>query len=292
MVGFDLVVANYNNGRYLDQLIQSVELQSCPNWHLHIVDDNSTDESHDVLRKYAAHNKISIIRHRENLGVCSTFHDGIMNGQRPYIGLIGADDSLQPACIDLCTKEFQQQPDASMIYTQAYKCDEQLNILGTWEQTQPIDYTKAITAELPKIFNFICFRRASYAKTKGLDVKLRKAMDHDLTLKLSRVGRIHYLPRKLYNYRCHSQGISQGNSGLLAAQFSLLCQINHLKETKDSTYKDLRALQHLYHSRTGFIGKSCDKHSPLFHAALSIGYSINFKNLKTSISAILKSIRK
>ena len=290
MSGFDLVVANYNNGRFLSDLIKSIESQTHDNWHLHIVDDCSTDESRQILSKYSAHKKISILYHDKNLGVCATFHHGIINGSKRYVGLIGADDSLQPKCIELCNEEFINQPEASMIYTQAYKCDEQLKELGVWEATQQINYLNHITEELPKIFNFICFRRTAYQQTKGLNLQLRKAMDHDLILKLSRVGKIHYFPRLLYNYRCHNGGISQGSSGLMAAQYSLQCQINHLKETKDLSRSQIRKIHHLYHTRSGFTGHSCENKTPFMHSVISIYYSNNLRDLKTSLVAILKSL--
>ena len=41
----DLVVANYNNGRFLPELVESVRAQTRLDWHLYIVDDCSTDDS-------------------------------------------------------------------------------------------------------------------------------------------------------------------------------------------------------------------------------------------------------
>ena len=46
---FSIIVANYNNGTYLPQLIESVRNQTYSQWQLIIVDDCSTDQSKKIL---------------------------------------------------------------------------------------------------------------------------------------------------------------------------------------------------------------------------------------------------
>lgn len=45
---FSLLIANYNNGNYLQEAIDSVLSQSYKNWEIIIVDDGSTDNSRDL----------------------------------------------------------------------------------------------------------------------------------------------------------------------------------------------------------------------------------------------------
>ena len=49
---FSVLVANYNNGRYLEECLKSIFNQTYKNWEIIIVDDFSTDNSHDVYKKY------------------------------------------------------------------------------------------------------------------------------------------------------------------------------------------------------------------------------------------------
>ena len=48
-----IVIANYNYGRFLDEAIQSVLSQSCDDYDLIIIDGDSTDNSVEVIKKYA-----------------------------------------------------------------------------------------------------------------------------------------------------------------------------------------------------------------------------------------------
>ena len=45
----DVIIPNFNKGKYLDQAIKSVLKQNFKNWILYIIDDNSTDDSKEIL---------------------------------------------------------------------------------------------------------------------------------------------------------------------------------------------------------------------------------------------------
>ena len=49
---FSILIANYNNGRYLQEAIDSVLAQTYTNWEVVIVDDKSTDNSFEIYEKY------------------------------------------------------------------------------------------------------------------------------------------------------------------------------------------------------------------------------------------------
>ena len=55
-----ILVVNYNNADYLDECLQSLLKQTYENKEIILLDDNSTDNSLDLLNKYE--NKIKIVK--------------------------------------------------------------------------------------------------------------------------------------------------------------------------------------------------------------------------------------
>ena len=61
-------MANYNNGEYIGEAIESVLNQSFTDWELIVIDDSSTDNSVAVIENYLNDGRIRFLKNRENIG--------------------------------------------------------------------------------------------------------------------------------------------------------------------------------------------------------------------------------
>ena len=48
---FAIFITSYNYAEYISQAIESVINQTDPDWHLYIIDDCSTDNTYEVVKK-------------------------------------------------------------------------------------------------------------------------------------------------------------------------------------------------------------------------------------------------
>ena len=64
----DVIIPNYNKFSYLEKSILSVINQTYEKWSLYIIDDNSTDKSHQVIDKFKNNKKINIIKLKKKYG--------------------------------------------------------------------------------------------------------------------------------------------------------------------------------------------------------------------------------
>jgi glycosyltransferase involved in cell wall biosynthesis len=88
-----VILPVYNGSAYLSESIKSVLNQSHANFELIIVDDGSTDESPEIIKKYADEDKrIKNIRNKKNLGIQKSLNKGIKLSKGTYIARIDDDD--------------------------------------------------------------------------------------------------------------------------------------------------------------------------------------------------------
>ena len=64
-----IFITSYNYGEFIGKAIESVINQSNPNWKLYIYDDNSTDNSQQIIKEYLKKdNRISWKNNKTNRG--------------------------------------------------------------------------------------------------------------------------------------------------------------------------------------------------------------------------------
>lgn len=66
---FSILIAQYNNGKYFEDCYKSIMAQTYPNWEAIIVDDCSTDDSVEQMRKIVGNDpRFKIFVNEENKG--------------------------------------------------------------------------------------------------------------------------------------------------------------------------------------------------------------------------------
>lgn len=249
----DIAVANYNNGRYLIELIHSILAQDNENWKLFIVDDASTDNSMALIKPFVEDDRIKVIAQTFNRGATATFKTAIDAGEGEIVALLGADDTLPPNCIGRLIHHFDQRSKTGTIYTAANQCDSRMNYVQPWPLTEALNPDQDIFEQISRVFNLIAFRRKVYDDTPGLNPALRRAMDHDLIYKLDEAGTIEFVDEPLYNYRVHEGGISQGGAnGQIAMQYAILAKLDAFKRRglTNAKRQESRRLKAVFHLRT------------------------------------------
>ena len=92
----DIIVPNFNKGKYLDECLNSVILQDYKNWILYIIDDNSDDNSKNILSKYKDNPKIKIIELKKNKGPAFCRNLGMRISNSNFVSFLDSDDFWVP----------------------------------------------------------------------------------------------------------------------------------------------------------------------------------------------------
>ncbi len=114
-----VIIAFYNEERFLAEAVESVIQQDYPHWELVLVDDGSSDRSTAIAREYAAQ-YVGKIRYHEhenhsNKGLSASRNAGIRQAKGDIISILDADDVWLPSKISGHVMIFQQYPETSMV---------------------------------------------------------------------------------------------------------------------------------------------------------------------------------
>lgn len=200
-VDISVVVTNYNYGRYIRRCVRSLLNQDISRsaYEIVVVDDNSTDNSLEVLAPFVKSDEIKLIVNSSNLGIGGSSRVGVDHSRAKYFVRVDADDFVQPQFLYILSSVLKFRPDLVGVSCDYFltDTDEQILSVGSFEDN-----------------NIACglMLRTSYLESIGsYDPDKRVFEDRDLFNRLH-MDRIYHLPVPLYNYVKHGQSVTDNHA--------------------------------------------------------------------------------
>ncbi len=202
---FSVLIANYNNGKYLIDAIESVRKQTYTNWEIILVDDASTDNSHELYKNLEQDKRIHIYYNEQNKGCGFTKRRCAELASGEFGGYLDPDDALVDCAIEVMVGKFKQDEKLSLVYSRLYVTDNELNInyIASWQHKIPHDMSFLEYGKCA-ISQFAAFNIKMYSKTVGIRADAKRAVDYNLYYLLEEVGQILFIPDILYLYRINT----------------------------------------------------------------------------------------
>lgn len=127
-----VVMATYNDGRFLHQAIDSIIAQSYSDFELIVVDDASTDDSASILQAYLkSDDRIRYFRNEKNIGCHASFNKGIRyaNPQSKFLIVFNSDDWWESSLLATLTHHAERNPRVVVTHSDLYRTNEAGHIL-------------------------------------------------------------------------------------------------------------------------------------------------------------------
>ena len=100
-----IVVPVYNTSEYLDRFVKSVLCQSFYSFEIIFVNDGSSDNSSDIIKKY--NDSRIVLVEKENGGVSSARNAGIELARGKYICFFDSDDTIEKETLKICVNSIK-----------------------------------------------------------------------------------------------------------------------------------------------------------------------------------------
>ena len=128
------IIPSFNHAQYIGEAIESVLAQDYPNIEFIVVDDGSSDASHDVIRRHVEkHPHIKAMLFEENHGQSWVLNRAIENSSGEFIQVLPSDDWYLPAKTRLQVEKFLAgPPDLGVVYGRGYRYFEDTDKTVDW----------------------------------------------------------------------------------------------------------------------------------------------------------------
>ena len=193
-----IIIPCYNQGQYISEAIESALNQTYNNIEIVCYNDGSSDNSSEVIAKYAQkYNNIIFIDSKENKGVIQARNTAIESCNGEYILPLDADDKIDATYIEKAAKILDTMPNVGIVYCKAEFFGAKT---GEWP-IPPYDSNKIVYFNC--IFNCSLFRKTDFEMAGGYKDYMTEGLeDWDLWLSLIEQGLdVYRIDEVLFAYR-------------------------------------------------------------------------------------------
>ncbi|MFO1024583.1 MAG: glycosyltransferase [Acetobacteraceae bacterium] len=190
-----VIIPLYNGARYIQEALDSVFAQVLPAAEVIVVDDGSTDDGPDIVRRCSATHKLTLL-HKENGGQSSARNFGIRHARGSLIALLDQDDIWYPNHLSELIGPFLTTEHRKIGWT--YSNLDEIGADGRLHTRAALNLG---SAEHPKLDLYKCLQedmfilpsaslilRSAFEAVGGFDERLSGYEDDDLFVRLFVAG--------------------------------------------------------------------------------------------------------
>jgi glycosyltransferase involved in cell wall biosynthesis len=227
-----IVTPSWNQGRFIEETIESVLSQRYPNLEYIIMDGGSTDGSVEIIKKFAP--QLAYWQSQKDGGQYQAINDGFALSTGEVMGWINSDDKLLPWCLQTVGDIFAAHPSVEWISSlfpfgwsesgkaatcraaEGYSSEEFW--LGHYLPGREKEGRYSIQQEST------FWRRSLWDRAGGLDVSLKFAGDFDLWARFFKAGAEVYgvgVPLGGFRHQQDQKSFQQEGANIKEAEESL-----------------------------------------------------------------------
>lgn len=225
-------VPTFNGEQYLGECLDSLLAQTETDFELIVVDDQSTDETFDILKSYASRDpRIRIYRNDTNLGLVGNWNRCVELAQAEWIKFVFQDDFIAPRCLEkllanaradrplvVCHRDivFESVPAETREYYERVLATRSLSVLlGGSTYLTPAQFCDIAVQHLG--LNFVgeptatLLHRSSFERFGKFNSGLVQLCDFEYWARVGMHAGLTFVPETLATFRVHMNSASATN---------------------------------------------------------------------------------
>lgn len=216
MTKVTVAIGSYNMANYLPAAIDSALAQDHDHVEIVVVDDGSTDDTREVVRRYGRKVRYA---YQENGGVANAYNRALELAKGEYVHFLDADDVLTPSTVGRLAALLDELPSAGLAHGDALVMDAAGEVYGT--RAAPASFAgrrlipsaeafKGLLSGCHITNSAVMLRKSVFGKVTPFRQKSVPGEDWDMWLRVTAEFDLAHLPISACYYRVHGASITSG----------------------------------------------------------------------------------
>jgi glycosyltransferase involved in cell wall biosynthesis len=183
-----VITPAYNVGPWIGEAIDSVRRQSECRFEYIVVDDGSTDDTAEVVRRHAADDDRIRLVSIENSGSGAARNVGLAQASAPFVAFLDGDDRWGREFLRCQLTAMQEAPDnVGVAFCHTRVMMENGNVVALrWQPTGPCDVDRMLVENNPPHHgSSLLIRRSCFDELGFFDPSMRSAVDFEMWLRIA-----------------------------------------------------------------------------------------------------------
>lgn len=199
-----VILPVYNGANFVRNAIESVLRQSFQDFEVIVVDDGSTDATHEAVKSCAGP-----IRYvwQENAGAAAAFNHGLRLARGHYISWLSHDDEFLPEKLEAQLDAIAESHEPAVCYTDIEFMDQEGKIIDALDLPEypPGELLRniVVASEVGWGAYSVLYDRRCIDEVGGYDLSQKLTEDADMLLRMGRQFRFIRVARRLMRVRQH-----------------------------------------------------------------------------------------
>lgn len=219
----------HNYGRYLQRAIESVLRQTYENWELLIFNENSKDNTEEIINLFRGDDRIKDFK-TSGIGLINVANLAIQNAHGEYIIRLDADDIFDDDILLVLSTRLTRKPEVAFVFPDYYLIDEYDEITSL-ERREKV-YKVNQTLDVPSHGACTLFRISALKDIGGYNTELKAQDGYYVWNKLLEKYKCENVNLPLFFYRRHEDNLTNQSVRILTARRDI--KLEQIKDKIDN----------------------------------------------------------
>ncbi|GFP74200.1 glycosyltransferase family 2 protein [Clostridium fungisolvens] len=234
-----VIIPTYNRINTISNTIDSVLAQTYRDYEIIIIDDNSNDNTKDIIDRYVQRYQfITYHKHTTNKGGSGARNTGAKLAKGTFLSFLDSDDQWIDTKLEKEVACLKNDSTIDMLYSNMYLVDVEKRTTTLYRQDEYEDkYYGMLCKNIIGSTSLITIKKKVFDSVGGFKEGLPSCQDWDFYLNVAREYKIIKIDEPLLKYYIHSNSISGNMDKAIAGHRLILEKVSNLISDNETYIK-------------------------------------------------------